>query len=470
MDTRLQDLTDRAVKYAEQSGAQYCDARAEQQEQKSAIIEKNSIEHIKINDDKGIGIRIIKDNVWKFCSITNPETFEQIKDIIDNSIKISKNNEKTKIKLYPNPAKKSQVNYLVIKKPELEDIIEIGLEADKIISDTPKIIKSIVNPWFTINSKYFVNTEGSEIIQNFTDTVMDMVATAHDSGITQSVNITEGGRGGLEQLTNKNKIQQSAKEIALKASQLTLAKPVKEENATVVMNPDFVSLLTHEILGHPSEADRVLGKEMAWAGGAWWKNKLGEKIGSENLNVFDDPTIKESLGWYQFDDEGIETRKTHLVEKGVLKNHMQNRETSIDFDSVPTGNMRATNYRFMPLIRMACTCIDNGDRDVNEIIKDVKHGYLISNMKIPSIDMKRYNWSISCQYAQRIENGEITDLLRDVIVMGTAPKFFESIDACGNDFTVRPITNCGKGDPMQSIIMGNGGPTIRGTATVKSVN
>ena len=91
---------------------------------------------------------------------------------------------------------------------------------------------------------------------------------------------------------------------------------------------------------------------------------------------------------------------------------MQNRETAMDFNSMPTGNMRATNYRFMPLIRMACTCISNGDRNVNEIIKDVKHGYLISNMKIPSIDMKRYNWSISCQYAQRIENGEITDLLR----------------------------------------------------------
>ena len=470
MDTRLQDLADKAVKYAEQSGAQYCDVRAEQQERKSALIEKNSVEYVRINDDRGVGIRIIKDNVWSFCSITNPKTFEQIKDTIDNSIKNSKNNKKNKIKLYPNPAKKNEVNYLVIKKPELEDIIKIGLEADKIISDIPKIIKSIVNPWFTINSRYFVNTEGSEILQNFTDTVIDMVATAHDSGITQSVNITEGGRGGLEQLTNKNKIQQSAKEIALKASQLTRAKPVKEENVTVVMNPDFVSLLTHEILGHPSEADRVLGKEMAWAGGVWWKNKLGEKIGSENLNVFDDPTIKESLGWYQFDDEDIETKKITLVEKGILKNHMQNRETAIDFDSVPTGNMRATNYRFMPLIRMACTCIGNGDRNANEIIKDVKHGYLISNMKIPSIDMKRYNWSISCQYAQRIENGEITDLLRDVIVMGTAPKFFESVDACGNDFTVRPITNCGKGDPMQSMIMGNGGPTIRGTDTVKSVN
>lgn len=470
MDTRLQDLADKAVKYAEQGGAQYCDVRAEQQERKSVLIEKNSVEHVRINDDKGIGIRIIKDNVWSFCSITNPETFDQIKDAINNSIKSSKNNNKNKIKLYPNQAKKSQVNYLVMKKPELEDIIKIGLETNKIISDIPKIIKSITNPWFTINSKYFVNSEGSEILQNFTDTVIDMEATAHDVGITQSVNITEGGRGGLEQLTKKNKIQQSANNIALKASKLTLAEPVKEENATVVMNPDFVSLLTHEILGHPSEADRVLGKEMAWAGGAWWKNKLGEKIGSENLNVFDDPTIKESLGWYQFDDEGIETKKTTLVEKGVLKNHMQNRETAINFDTEPTGNMRATNYRFIPLIRMACTCISNGDRNVDEIIKDVKHGYLISNMKIPSIDMKRYNWSISCQYAQKIENGEITDLLRDVIVMGTAPNFFESIDACGNDFTVRPITNCGKGDPMQSMIMGNGGPTIRGTATVKSVN
>ena len=297
-----------------------------------------------------------------------------------------------------------------------------------------------------------------------------MIATAHDSGITQSVNITEGGRGGLEQILEKEKIQKTAKEIASKASQLTNAKPVKEEKATVVMNPDFVSLLTHEILGHPSEADRVLGKEMAWAGGAWWKGKLGNKIGSDKLNVFDDPTIKESLGWYQYDDEGVKTKKTTLVENGILKNHMQNRETSQIFDSPPTGNMRATNYRFMPLIRMACTCIANGDYDVNEIIKDVKHGYLISNMKIPSIDMKRYNWSISCQYAHKIENGEITDLLKDVIVMGTAPEFFESIDACGNDFTVRPITNCGKGDPMQSMIMGNGGPTIRGTATVKSAN
>ena len=470
MDTELQDLADRAVRYAEKSGAQYCDARAETQERKSVLLENSEIEYVRTNDDRGIGIRMIKNNMWSFCSVTNPKSYGQIKDAIDNSVKNTVNGKKNKIILHPNVSKKTRINYKVAKKPELEEMIKIGSECSEIILGIPRIKKSIVNPWYTLNSKYFANSEGSEILQNYTDTVVDITAIARESGTTQSVNITEGGRGGLEQITNKNKIQQSAREAASKASQLTLAKPAKEENATVVMNPDFVSLLAHEILGHPSEADRVLGKEMAWAGGAWWKDKLGEKIGSENLNVFDDPTIEESLGWYQFDDEGVETRKTTLVEKGVLKNHMQSRETAETFNSTPTGNMRATNYRFMPLIRMACTCIGNGDRDAAEIVKDVRHGYMISNMKIPSIDMRRYNWSISCQYAQRIENGEITDLLRDVIVMGTAPEFFKSVDACGNDFAVRPITNCGKGDPMQSMIMGNGGPTIRGTATVKSVN
>ena len=470
MDQDLQDIADKIIKYLDQKNVQYSDVRADQQIKKSALIENKDIEHIKNNENKGVGVRLIKNGTWSFCSITNPNSFDEIKDILDNTIKNSdyRKIKNKKIKLHSNTVNKKEINFPVLKKTDIEELIKIGFECNKIISSTPKIIKSITHASYTTNSKYFVNSEGSEILQNFTDIIMEMVATAHESGQTQSVNLTEGGRGGLELITNK--IQQSAKEISKKASELIYAKPVKEEKATVVMNPDFVSLLTHEILGHPSEADRVLGKEMAWAGGAWWKGKIGEKIGSEKLNVFDDPTIKESLGWYYFDDEGVETKKTTLVENGVLKNHMQNRETSEIFNTIPTGNMRATDYRFMPLIRMACTCIGNGDQSVNEIIKDVKNGYYISNMKVPSIDMNRYNWNISCQYAQKIENGEITNLLRDVIVMGTAPEFFNSIDACGNDFTVRPITNCGKGDPMQSMMMGNGGPTIRGTAIVKSVN
>ncbi len=467
-----QDLADKAISYALSQGVDYCDARAEKQTRVSVLIENGEIEHTREKSDNGVGLRILKNGAWGFFSITNPESYDKIKEAIEKTIKNTKYySEKKKIKSKLAPIKINRITkeFPVIVKPDLDSLIRIGLECDKIISETAKIRKSIVSPWFTENSKYFVSSEGSEILQNFSDVVVDMVAIAHQSGLTQSVNVAEGGRGGMEQITKNNKVQKSAQSISQKASELLDASPAKEEQTTLVMNPDFVSLLTHEILGHPSEADRVMGKEMAWAGGSWWKEKLGEQIGSEHLSVFDDPTITESLGWYYFDDEGVETKKTTLVEKGVLKNHMQNRETALEYETEPTANMRATSYRFMPLIRMACTCIEPGDWNPEEIISGVKSGYLVSNMKIPSIDMKRYNWSISSQYAQKIENGQLTDLVRDVIVMGVAPEFFQSIDACGNDFTVRPITNCGKGDPMQSMIMGNGGPTIRGTATIKSV-
>jgi len=473
MDFLLQELADYSVSFAQDRGAQYCDVRAETQCRKSALVENGQIEHIIEKVNQGIGIRLINNGAWGFCSITNPKSIEQVKEKIEKALRssnYSSKNKKKKIELYPISTSSAKKEFPVSKKPDIENMIDIGLECNKIISENPKVTRTSVNSWFSENSKYFKSSEGTKILQNFTDTVIEMTATAHESGLTQSVNITEGGRGGMEQITNNNIGYNSAKDISEKVSELLYAKPIKEDKGVVIMNPDFVALLTHEILGHPSEADRVLGKEMAWAGGAWWKGKIGEKIGSEKLNVFDDPTISQSLGWYDYDDEGVKTEKTNLVENGILKNHMQNRETAQIFGESPTGNMRATSYTFMPLIRMACTCIQKGDWKQEEMIKEVKNGYMISNMKIPSIDMKRYNWSISCQYAQKIENGELTDMLRDVIVMGTAPEFFNSIDACGDDFKVRPITNCGKGDPMQSMIMGNGGPSIRGIATIKSVN
>ena len=472
MSSVLYEYAEKAVEFAKNHGVQYCDVRAESQIKKSTVIENGLIENTGNSSDEGLGIRFLKNGKWGFCSFTKPESFDMIKNPLEKAISHTSQYSKNKInlsQLCSIKVKNTTKNFPVLKKPEIEDILEIGLDCSKIILENSSIKRSFVNSWYSENSKYFVSSEGAHILQNYTDVVIEMIATAHESGLTQSINITEGGRGGMEKITKNDIAQKSATEISQKAVQLLNAKPVKEEKSKVVMNPDFVSLLTHEILGHPSEADRVLGKEMAWAGGSWWKNKLGEKIGSDQLNVFDDPTIKESLGWYYFDDEGVETSKTELVEHGILKNHMQNRETASVFRTTPTGNMRATNYRFMPLIRMACTCIGAGDWNVDEMVREVKDGYLISNMKVPSIDMKRYNWSISCQYAHRIENGELTDLLRDVIVIGIAPEFFQSIDACGDDFTVRPITNCGKGDPMQSMIMGNGGPSIRGIATVKSV-
>jgi TldD protein len=472
VEKNFEDFAEKAVKYALTKGCQYCDVRAETITKKGIILENNEIENSTEINDQGLGIRVLNNGAWGFFSISNPIEFSKIKEGIEETTKAAlyySSKKKQKVTLASCPSITQKIDFPVKIVPTIDKLIEIGSDCSKIILQNKRIIKSQISLGYSLVSKFFTNSEGSNINQNFTDVVAELSATAHESGLTQSVNITEGGRGGIEKLSSKKDIRYVSKFISEKASQLIDAKPAKEEKAAVIMNPDFVSLLTHEILGHPSEADRVLGKEMAWAGGAWWSGKLGKKIGSDNLNVFDDPTIEGTLGWYEFDDEGNKASRTKIIENGVLLNHMQSRETAKIFHTVPSANMRASSYRFMPLIRMACTCINKGDWKPEEMIKDVRNGYLVSNMKIPSIDMKRYNWSISCQFAQKIENGEVTDLQRDVIVLGTAPDFFNSIDACGNDFTVRPITNCGKGDPMQSMIMGNGGPSIRAIATIRSV-
>jgi len=464
----LHDRAENSVRFAQTQGASYCDLRSEVIEGQHLIVEKGHLEHMTTRRIQGVGVRVLCDGAWGFFSATDLTKLEQG---ITDAIKAARHNaskKKIKVKLADVLTVQKKISYPVKKEPTLDEMGKIAFECDKRIRNNRKISRDTVSISSISGTKYFVNSDGTKIEQTTSDVTIDLTATAHEAGMTQSISTTEGGRGGLEKITDDVNAYSVSEEIAYKVSTLLDAKAPKEEKATLVMNPDFVALLTHEILGHPSEADRVLGKEMAWAGGAWWTGMLGQKIGSENLSVIDDPTIHGSLGWYEYDDEGVKSQRKELVKEGILANHMHSRETASIFGVEPNASMRATSYSFMPLIRMACTCIEKGDWDPQEMIKDVRHGYLVSNMKVPSIDMKRHNWSISCQYANRIENGEIKEMLRDVIVVGVAPEFFRSIDACGKDFTVRPITNCGKGDPMQQMRMGNGGPSIRGIATIRS--
>ena len=208
MDSSLYEFADKAIQYATKQGVQYCDARAEKQTKKSVLIENGEIEYARDRSDEGIGIKILKNGSWGFYAITNPHSFEEIKEAIQKTIKnvshySQKKNNPTK--LFPITINKIKKDYPVFKKPQLEDLINVGLECSKTILEKPRIKKSTINPWYTVNSKYFVSSEGSEILQNFTDVVMDMTATAHESGLTQSVDITEGGRGGIDQITKTTK-------------------------------------------------------------------------------------------------------------------------------------------------------------------------------------------------------------------------------------------------------------------------
>lgn len=490
MDGHLEDLACGAVRYAAGlPGVAYCDARAEARSGAQVLVENGRVDHVRDVSDAGLGIRILDGGrVWRFVSVSSPESADAVKDAIDCAGLGARAGEgphagkaasgagapRASITLRDIEPHAARITRRVARKPDHDSIMSLGLECSEAISGMPHITNSVAAPQFATVSKYFTSSEGADILEEYTDTTVSMTATAtvdnarSGGRITRTVDSTVGGRGGLEAVDGES--HSRALYVASRASELAAAGTAKHvAGADVVMNPNFVALLVHEILGHPSEADRVMGREMAWAGGAWWEGMIGGRIASEALSVFDDPTAPGSLGWYDYDDEGVRSSRTQLVRHGVLQGHMQSRETAAAYGAEPTGNMRAAGYGFMPLIRMACTCIEPGDHTADEMIQDIRDGYAIYDMKVPSIDMNRYNWSISCQYAQKITGGELAETVRDVVVSGTAPGLFGSVSACGRDFEVTPITNCGKGDPMQSLAMGNGGPSVRGKATVGSI-
>ena len=468
----LEDLALKAIEYASKIGAKYADIRIEKSEGEGFILENGEVEHIASGLDEGAGIRALVQGSWGFYA-TSKLTQENIMKATELAVKLAKIASLRAAK----PIKLADVKivkdkYIVKVKKKLEDYpaeerVKLAKECDsamKKISD--RIHKTSVFIGSDKFHKIFQSSEGALIDYDHSKCYIALGAIAYESGLTEVVGREEGGTGGIERVTELNVIE-IAETTAKKAKDLLNAQTPPTEKLPVIMDPDYVALLTHEILGHPSEADRVMGQEAAWAGVAWWKGMLGQKVGSDLLNVSDDPRIEGSLGYYKYDDEGVPAEEKILIKNGVLNSHMHSRETAAIFGVKPNAGMRASSYRFVPLIRMSNTFIKPGDFSFEEMLEDTERGVYVVGNKIPSIDNRRYNWQISAQWAFLIEKGELTKLLRDVTVTGVAPEFFNSIDAVGKDFQIRPVSNCGKGDPMQGLYMGNGGPHIRGLATIQ---
>ncbi|MHC4523535.1 MAG: TldD/PmbA family protein, partial [Planctomycetota bacterium] len=174
------------------------------------------------------------------------------------------------------------------------------------------------------------------------------------------------------------------------------------------------------------------------------------------MTAFSDPAL-EGYGHFKYDTEGVPAKRVTLIDKGILKGFMNSRETAALMGAEPNGSMRATEPQYMPLVRMTNTVVAPGDRDPEEIIAEVKDGYYVVNNRIPSISESRENFRISAQKVYKIENGRLTKLFRGGGISADTRDFFMNIDAVGNDFKMFPIPNCGKGQPMQVMRVGNGG-------------
>ena len=433
---------------------------------------------------KGVGIRVLSDGAWGFACTQdlNKKELSKTVEIARKMAQVESNRTKTPIQLAEIPISEDRVEVkceIDFREISLEEKIQEVLRWNKEIHISDNIIRTIAD-YATISAKkYFWNSEGTKIefIRPIVNVNLGAVAKG-SSGVRAYYQPwggtfpEVGGTGGHEILGNNGDLTDTCHKVGEKAQNLANAKPAPNlQNTPIIFDPAYMALLVHEIVGHPSEADRVLGWEAAWAGSTWWKGKSADegnptKIGSKYVTVYNDPTIPNNFAYMLYDDEGTPCKRTTLIKEGVLTERMHSRETAFLMDVEPNGAMRANTYEYHPIIRQINVFWGIGDWKAAEIIEETKNGVYLMGANIPSIDDQRFNWAISSQEGFLIENGELTDHLHSCTATATTPAFLQSIDALASDDQTLFWSGCGKGDPLQGGTVSNGGPTMRGIATL----
>jgi len=460
------ELVDFAVDYAQQKGATYSEARWEQHATEYFSLKNGVLDALVYTTDEGIGVRVLARGSLGFAA-TNKLTKAGVKAIVDDAVRIAKaTKRKDPISFASEPAVTS--NWSVPERRKLadtpvEDKVEEVQHIDREVVDMKYKIPAryFVSTSLRI-SKYFANSEGSRIRSYSPRVRMYYYLTLMKGGDTEQAYRNYGWSGGWEALQEWNTLENVLQEARTCQNALDRGVKSPEGRMDLVVGPPVAGIMAHESCGHPTEADRVLGREASQAGKSFiTPDGIGQKVGSPVVNVVDDPTVEHAIAYYLYDDEGVRARRRYLYKAGKITEFLQNRETAATLRTRSNGASRATNYDREPIPRMANTFVEPGNWDVDEMIEEVKHGVWMKTYMEWNIDDKRFNGKYVGREAYLIENGEVQGPVRKTVVELTTPMVWGSVDACGKDLLLTEAGFCGKSDPGQALDACLGGPTMR---------
>ena len=363
----------------------------------------------------------------------------------------------------------------------LADMVRYATDVSRQVAAVDSGVKyNYVGTMTELSRELFVSSEGARIDQSFALTLGSCTVVTVDGEVSQDLYDALGHQRGWEILLDG--VDEPAMRfptfvdfaLALAREGVALAAapvlPTSEREVVVVTDPHYNTLVSHEIIGHPVELDRALKMETAYAGRSWLlggltEHQVGRRVASPLVTAYSDPALP-GFGHYKYDHEGTPARRVVHIDRGIFRGFMNSRQTAAIFGGEPNGHWKATDASLVPLIRMSNTVFDVGTRSAEDIVKEVDHGYYVAGHRTPSIAESRENFRISARGVYEIKHGELGRLYRDGGIAADSRDYLMNVDAVGTDFRLYPIPNCGKGQPMQTKRLGNGGPTMRTRARV----
>ncbi len=239
------------------------------------------------------------------------------------------------------------------------------------------------------------------------------------------------------------------------AIKLLDAKPITPGVYDVITDPSITGLIAHEAFGHGVEMDMFVKNR------AKGKDYIGKSVASPLIDMHDGASSCDSVASYFFDDDGVLANDTLIIKNGVLQTGISDALSALELNTIPTGNGRRESFERKAYSRMTNTFFSKGKDKLEDMIKSIKHGYMLFETNNGMEDPK--NWQIQCtaEYAKEIKNGEFTGkIVSPVVISGYVPDLLKSITMVSDEFVVTGAGYCGKGH-KEWVRVSDGGPHLK---------
>ncbi|MDR2955300.1 MAG: TldD/PmbA family protein [Prevotella sp.] len=444
----------RVIREALSKGGDYADIFFEHTFSNSIALRDGEVNRASSNIDYGTGIRVVSGDQTGYAYVESTD----IKDL-ENAARTAAN-----IAVSATPrGKPIEIqerhfrNYYKIEKPWIDVSVADKKEYvqklnDRIFELDSRVIKATVTLADSTSHILFFNSEGTLAWDYRPMCIMAASCTMEQDGKIENGSASRAYRKGFEFLTDEL-IETIAQKAVSQTSLMFEAVKPKGGEMPVVMGAGSSGILLHEAIGHTFEAD------FNRKGTSIFSDQLGKRICSPDISVIDDGTVEFARGSINFDDEGVESQKTYIVKNGILESYLHDRISANYYKVKPTGNGRRQSFRHPPLPRMRVTYMEQGNIPEADIIASVKQGVYVDNFTNGQVQIGAGDFTFFVKTGYLIENGKLTQPIKDINIIGNGAKALADITMVGNNLRIdEGAWTCGKDG--QSMPVGQGLPSV----------
>jgi TldD protein len=449
-----QDVLERVLVGATQTGADFAEVYAEDKRSTSAGLDDGRVEQVTSGRDRGAGIRVIAGDTTGFA-YTSDLSEAGLTAAAAAAAAAAKGGGGGVRTVGLTRSDPHRPNTIVHDPDSIEKARKVELLArmdEAARGYGPEIVQVSAGYGDSVKRVLVANTEGVLADDEVVRTLLRVSAVANGDTGMQTGYQTMGHTVGFE-IFDTVDVEEMAREAARQAITKLGARPAPSGEMPVVIKHGTGGVLFHEACGHGLEADHIHKGASVYAG------KMGELVANPLVTLVDDGTMPGEWGTLGVDDEGQRTQRNVLIQDGILTDYMWDYLRSRNDGRPQSGNGRRQSYQHLPMVRMTNTFVLDGPDDPDDIISSTPKGVYVAKLGGGSVNTASGDFVFGMTEAYLIEDGVITEPLRDGNLIGNGPKVLRDIDMLGNDFSMGSPGTCGKDG--QGVPVGDGQPTLR---------